>query len=182
MTAKFGFVRRIGSRFLAVVALAAAPLAREPGRLVAALPSRHEHQRGIRYRRSVALRRIDTLLPRAGRKQRGEWCAASDPGYRGYPQSERRRMLRIRSATPTWSLTHARRSSTVTSAIFLFRARSRRRPAGRPIREAPRIRSETQYGEIELAHDTRPLLQPNAVSPVGSPGNHAVIDETWPSA
>ena len=37
--------------------------------------------------------------------------------------------------------------------------------------------STNQYGEIELAHDTSPLVQPTAVAPVGSPGYQAVIDK-----
>jgi 5'-nucleotidase len=35
--------------------------------------------------------------------------------------------------------------------------------------------STNQYGEIGLAHDTSPLLQPTAVAPVGSPGYQAVM-------
>ena len=35
--------------------------------------------------------------------------------------------------------------------------------------------STNQYGEIELAHDTSPLLQPTAVAAVGTPGYRAVI-------
>ncbi|CAN5422278.1 hypothetical protein BH10ACT4_BH10ACT4_14160 [soil metagenome] len=35
--------------------------------------------------------------------------------------------------------------------------------------------STNQYGEVELAHDTSPLLQPTAVAPVGSAAYQAVI-------
>ena len=35
--------------------------------------------------------------------------------------------------------------------------------------------STNQYGEIKLAHDTSPLLQPTAVAPVGTPAYQAVI-------